>query len=137
MVAAAFLHDTLEDTSYTEAEMREEFGDEVTDLVVGMTNISKKFPCLSRKERKEMDRNRLALSPIEVKIIKSCDRADNLDDMRGAPFDFQKLYLGESYELYGCIKGGDEVSDNLLSQALSRASVYTLNSLNASNQREM
>lgn len=36
--AAGYLHDVLEDTGVTEEEMRTRFGDDVTDLVVGVTN---------------------------------------------------------------------------------------------------
>ena len=40
-VAAGLLHDTVEDTLASEEELREQFGDEITDIVAGLTKISK------------------------------------------------------------------------------------------------
>ena len=40
-VAAAFLHDVIEDTSVSEGDIRKEFGDEVLELVVGVTKLDK------------------------------------------------------------------------------------------------
>ena len=41
MLAAALLHDTIEDTSVTEADVKKEFGDRIAQLVVELTDISK------------------------------------------------------------------------------------------------
>ena len=40
-VAAAFLHDVIEDTPVSEGDIRKEFGDEVLELVVGVTKLEK------------------------------------------------------------------------------------------------
>ena len=41
MVAAAWLHDVIEDTNVTSEILREEFGDEITELVIWLTDVSK------------------------------------------------------------------------------------------------
>lgn len=49
VIAAALLHDTIEDTETTEAELRERFGDEVTDVVLEVTD-DKSLPKARRKQ---------------------------------------------------------------------------------------
>jgi guanosine-3',5'-bis(diphosphate) 3'-pyrophosphohydrolase len=80
MVAAAFLHDVVEDTPHTLDEILTEFGPDVARLVAELTNPSKglKSP---RRERKQIDRDHLAVVSVEAKIIKLLDRIDNLQEM--------------------------------------------------------
>lgn len=95
MVAAAYLHDVLEDTTVTREEIERETNVQVAFYVDWMTNKSKGSN-LPRAERKAMDRKRLMEAPVQVKQIKLLDRIDNLSEMAGAPEDFMKLYLEES-----------------------------------------
>ena len=97
MVAAAWLHDTVEDTSITIEDIISRFGEEVASLVMGLTNPSKGMDA-SREERKRIDREHLARQSNEVKLIKLCDRIDNLRDLEdsGAPQDFIRKYRAES-----------------------------------------
>lgn len=98
MIQAAWLHDTVEDCGITCEMISARFGERVADMVFDMTNPSKIYPELSRRERKELDRKHLADVPWEVKIIKLADRLDNLLDLNHpkAPDDFKKLYAKES-----------------------------------------
>jgi (p)ppGpp synthase/HD superfamily hydrolase len=123
MVVAAWLHDVIEDTQYGISDIEEHFGSKVADLVDELTNPSKKYPLLSRKEKKAMDRKHLALVSDAAKIIKLADRIDNLCDAVGAPSDFVGTYHDESaqlvdvleqdsYEVDGSlIDGGELVSE--------------------------
>jgi (p)ppGpp synthase/HD superfamily hydrolase len=95
VVAAAYLHDADEDTSYKIADIRRDFGDKVADLVAWLTNPSKGSKA-SRAERKAMDRAHIEKAPDEAKILKGLDRLDNLLGMKGADDDFKKLYAKES-----------------------------------------
>jgi (p)ppGpp synthase/HD superfamily hydrolase len=108
MVAAAWLHDTLEDCG-TELEALAQFGPKVADLVVELTNPSKQYPHLSRSEKKRKDREHLASVSDEAKMIKIVDRIDNLKDFHMAgQYEFlQARYLPESTALYEVIKGCD------------------------------
>lgn len=108
MVAAAFLHDVLEDTAVTGEELLKTTNAVVYDLVEWMTNRSKKtHPTANRAERKQIDRNRLAGAPGQVKIIKLIDRIDNLREMEGADPGFSKLYAKESLLLCEALRDGD------------------------------
>ena len=48
-IAAAFLHDVIEDTPVSEGDIRKEFGEEVLELVVGVTKLEK-IPFSSKRE---------------------------------------------------------------------------------------
>jgi (p)ppGpp synthase/HD superfamily hydrolase len=54
VAAAAVLHDVLEDTDYSEKEMREDFGNFITNKVLEVTDVSKKFDG-NRAARKLID----------------------------------------------------------------------------------
>jgi len=94
MVAAAALHDVLEDTN-VEREEIEAFGPIVTELVSELTNTTKGLPH-SRAHRKKLDRERLAGTSLEARVIKLVDRIDNLSEMWGAPLEYLRMYAGES-----------------------------------------
>ena len=76
VLAAAWLHDGLEDTAVTESVLRERFGNVVTDIVVGLTDVSKPSDG-NRKARKEKDRFHISIQPIIVKNIKLADLISN------------------------------------------------------------
>lgn len=104
-VAAAWLHDVLEDCSVTAMDIQNAYAEhsrpsslveDIVDLVTALTNPSKKYPWLSRADRKRIDREHLAEQVLEVKMIKAYDRIDNLQDMTGAPTEFRQMYLEES-----------------------------------------
>jgi len=107
VVMAAYLHDVAEDTPVTIEEIEAKFGQEVSSMVSGLTNPSKKFPNLPRAERKKMDREHLSVVPENVKIIKALDRIDNLNDFDLAPKDFQVMYANESLLLADALLQGD------------------------------
>jgi (p)ppGpp synthase/HD superfamily hydrolase len=96
MVAAAWLHDVSEDCGTPIGQLERRFGETVANLVQELTNSSKKFPHLSRAQRKEMDRNILACASTPAKLIKCVDRIDNLQEMTGAEASFVSLYVAES-----------------------------------------
>lgn len=76
--AVALLHDVLEDTDVTEAELRQEFGDEVTDAVVALTRVAGEPP---ESYYARIRANGLALQ------AKLADIHDNLDPARLAKLD--------------------------------------------------
>jgi len=107
MVAAAYLHDVLEDTPVTVAQLRELFGAEVAGLVVELTNPSRNFPNLLRAVRKQMDIDHLAQASIEAQVIKLYDRLKNLEEMEDAPKKFKRLYAEESIDLAKALEDAD------------------------------
>jgi len=72
MVAAAHLHDVVEDTSVTIDHVRDEFGDDVAALVLGMTDqVPLSFG--NRKARKRAESDRLGASDGRAQTIKLAD----------------------------------------------------------------
>lgn len=121
MVAAAFLHDTLEDTQATDADILVATNADVLHLVRGLTNPSKGRKDLRRDERKAMDREHLRWTSWDVKIIKLIDRIDNLLEMSGAPWDFMALYAQESLLLAEVIGDADsKLKNDLIALATER-----------------
>lgn len=110
MVAAAWLHDVVEDCAPEHKNaIKLLFPLSVQLLVLELTNPSKGFSELPRAERKAMDRQHLAQVSREAKIIKLIDRIDNLQDMTLAPADFQHLYAYESRLLAKALRSDDPI----------------------------
>ena len=80
-LAAAFLHDTLEDTDTDYDELADNFGKLVADYVVALT----KNAMLPKGEREMEYFARLASAPEVVQIIKLADCYDNVTDRAGGP----------------------------------------------------
>ncbi|GBQ52311.1 HD domain-containing protein [Komagataeibacter sucrofermentans] len=76
VVAAALLHDVVEDTPVTLEEIRTEFGENVAALVEMVTDVSRPEDG-NRRVRKAMDRDHLALASAEGQTIKLADLIDN------------------------------------------------------------
>jgi len=96
-IAAAYLHDTVEDTDRTLNDIFTEFGDEVGFLVNDLTDVftHEAFPNLNRAKRKELEAKRLGRMPEESKLVKWCDLADNTSSIVSHDPGFAKIYLVE------------------------------------------
>ncbi len=81
VIAAALLHDTIEDTETTEAELRERFGDEVTDVVLEVTD-DKSLP---KARRKQLQVEHAPHVSHRAKLVKLADKTANLRDMLQSP----------------------------------------------------
>ncbi|MEZ5307783.1 MAG: HD domain-containing protein [Pyrinomonadaceae bacterium] len=81
LLMAAILHDTIEDTSATKEELEEEFGHEVTSLVLEVTD-DRTLPKLERKE--EQVRHAPHLSK-RARLLKIADKISNVEDMLENP----------------------------------------------------
>jgi (p)ppGpp synthase/HD superfamily hydrolase len=105
MIAAAYLHDVLEDTKVTESVLRKIMPKEVCDMVVAMTDTPKQEG-LNRKSRKEMDRARIALAGPEVHTIKLADLIDNSEDIVQHDPHFARVFMHEKQALLRCLTKG-------------------------------
>ena len=99
-LCAALLHDTIEDTSYTLDELRRGFGDDVANLVDGVTKLDKvKYGDAAQAEtvRKMV----VAMSrDIRVLVIKLADRLHNMRTLRYLPREKQEQKSREVLEIF-------------------------------------
>lgn len=79
LLAAAALHDVVEDTDYTEEDIRKEFGERVAHLVSAETDlvVEGKSESDSWKERKQFAIDRLAKLDRDAKIVSIGDKLSN------------------------------------------------------------
>ncbi len=106
MLAAALLHDVVEDTDVTVEEIRVEFGDDVANLVDDLTDVSKPEDG-NRKARKALDREHSARSSSRAQTIKLADLISNSADILVNDPKFAKTYLAEKALLLEALTLGD------------------------------
>ncbi|NEU09272.1 HD domain-containing protein [Flavihumibacter sp. R14] len=115
--AAALLHDVLEDTPVTSAEI-EQFLTELMpqaqarktlELVEELTDvyIKKDFPHLNRKSRKEMETTRLSKTSAAAQTIKYADLIDNAFDILKHDPQFGRKFINEARCLLKHMKNGN------------------------------
>jgi len=121
VVAASWLHDTIEDCAHVDFELLvRTFGLKVATLVEELTNPSKKSKA-SRATRKQMDRDHILTVSSEAKLIKLCDRIDNLNEMKDdpeTPKSFIKLYIPESLLLLEVLRGTNQYLEDELEKLI-------------------
>lgn len=100
-IAAGFLHDVLEDCDCSFEEMQNEFGDEVTKLVQGVTKLSKIH--FSTENEYLIDYYKKIIvgmsEDVRVIIIKLADRLHNMRTLWATPPDRQKVKAKEALEI--------------------------------------
>ena len=94
MIAAAFLHDVVEDTPVTIEEVEAEFGSEVARLVAELTDVSRPEDG-NRKARKAIDRDHSAAASPEGQTIKLADLIDNSETITAYDPNFAVVYMRE------------------------------------------
>lgn len=97
MLAAAWLHDTIEDCGVTYGEIEHEFGEHVAHLVLWLTDD--KTIEGNRAYRKTKAAERLAQAPWEAQTIKCADLIDNTSDIARHDPTFARVYLTEKKNL--------------------------------------
>lgn len=106
MLAAAWLHDTVEDTSITLDRVGEAFGPQVAALVSDLTDISRPSDG-NRAVRKAVDREHTARASLQAKTIKLADLIDNLRDIVPGDPGFARIFLAEAKALLMVLGEGD------------------------------
>jgi guanosine-3',5'-bis(diphosphate) 3'-pyrophosphohydrolase len=104
-VAAGLLHDTIEDTLSTPEEIKELFGDEIFQLVDGVTKISKiHFSSHEESQAENYRKMIFAMSrDIRVVLIKLADRAHNMQTLESLSEERQRRIARETLEIYAPI----------------------------------
>ena len=106
-VAAAFLHDVVEDTAATEEDIREKFGEEVEELVAGVTKLNKiVFESKEQEEAENFRKIVVAMAKdIRVIIIKLADRLHNMRSLAYLSPERQQAMAHETLEIYTPLAG--------------------------------
>ena len=107
MIAAAWLHDTVEDTPATFEDIEREFGADVMQLVKELTDLSKPGDG-NRAIRKAIDRLHTAGASPRAKTIKLADIIDNSEDICRHDAKFGRVYLDEAAALLEVLSEGHE-----------------------------
>jgi GTP diphosphokinase / guanosine-3',5'-bis(diphosphate) 3'-diphosphatase len=101
-LCAALLHDTVEDTSATLDEVREEFGEEIAALVDGVTKLTG-MNFESRDERQAENYRKMMVAmatDVRVILIKLADRLHNMRTLGALPKQKQTIKSHETLEIY-------------------------------------
>jgi len=105
-IIAGLLHDIPEDTEFTLADIKKNFGQEVADLVEGITKLSKiKYRGIERY-RESLRKMFLAMAQdLRVILIKFADRLHNLRTLESLPIEKRLRIARETLEIYAPIAG--------------------------------
>ncbi|TGL58082.1 bifunctional (p)ppGpp synthetase/guanosine-3',5'-bis(diphosphate) 3'-pyrophosphohydrolase [Leptospira ognonensis] len=106
-IAAGLLHDVVEDTSYSKEDMAKEFGEDIADLVEGVTKISEIKSQSKESEAAENIRKMLmaTIKDVRVMLIKLADKTHNVRTLKFQPPEKQKRIAKEVLSLYAPIAG--------------------------------
>lgn len=104
-IAAALMHDVLEDCGVTKLEIVTQFGATVADLVDGLTKLDKlEFDTREQNQAESFRKMLLAMArDVRVVLIKLSDRTHNMRTMGDMPRDKWKRISSETLEIYAPI----------------------------------
>jgi (p)ppGpp synthase/HD superfamily hydrolase len=104
-IAAAVLHDVVEDTPVSIGDIAKEFGIYVSQVVDGLTDRSKPEDG-NRAVRKAIDRQHISEGSVVVKSIKLADLIDNTESIIEHDVEFARVYMAEKKLLLTVLSEG-------------------------------
>jgi len=101
-IVTGLLHDTLETTLSTESELRQLFGDEVTEMVDGVTKIGKiTFKTSEERQAENFRKMLLAMArDIRVVLVKLADRLHNMRTLDHLPVERRQKIAQETADIF-------------------------------------
>jgi GTP pyrophosphokinase len=106
-IAAAVLHDTVEDTAATVDEITKSFGPQIGTLVDGLTKI-KRIDLVSKRAAQGENFRKLLLAvadDVRVLLVKLADRLHNMRTLQFMPADKRKRIAEETLDIYAPLAG--------------------------------
>jgi GTP diphosphokinase / guanosine-3',5'-bis(diphosphate) 3'-diphosphatase len=106
-IVAALLHDTIEDTEATRAEIDQIFGPEIGALVEGLTKL-KRLELVSREAKQAENLRKLLLAisdDVRVLLIKLADRLHNMRTLEFVPPTSRRRIAEETLDIYAPLAG--------------------------------
>lgn len=123
MLAAAWLHDVVEDTEATHEDVYDEFGPEVGLLVQELTNVGT-LEYGNRQARKARDRAHLSRASDEAQTIKLADMIHNIPSIVEHDRTFSETYIREKRMMLSVLDRGNKElwakADKIISHAEKR-----------------
>jgi guanosine-3',5'-bis(diphosphate) 3'-pyrophosphohydrolase len=132
VIAAAILHDTIEDTEVTFEVIEKVCGRSVAELVNMVSEISKPHDG-NRQIRKEIDKEHYAKASPSAKTIKLADIIDNSRSIMKYDSNFARVYMQEKQALLEVLQEGDP---RLLARANQLVIDYYLTRLEEKQNKE-
>src|SRR6478609_1688373 len=106
-IAVALLHDTIEDTDATRAEIDQLFGHEIGAIVEGLTKIDR-LQLVTREEAQAENLRKLLLAisaDVRVLLVKLADRLHNMRTLDFMPAEKRKRIATETMDIYAPLAG--------------------------------
>ncbi|MCK1384795.1 bifunctional (p)ppGpp synthetase/guanosine-3',5'-bis(diphosphate) 3'-pyrophosphohydrolase [Bradyrhizobium sp. 21] len=106
-IVAALLHDTIEDTESTRAEIDQIFGPEIGALVEGLTKL-KRLELVSREAKQAENLRKLLLAiadDVRVLLVKLADRLHNMRTLDFVPPESRRRIAEETLDIYAPLAG--------------------------------
>ena len=106
-IAAALLHDTIEDTSATRAEIDQMFGADIGALVEGLTKL-KKLDLVTKEAKQAENLRKLLLAiadDVRVLLVKLADRLHNMRTLSHVPPEARRRTAEETLDIYAPLAG--------------------------------
>jgi guanosine-3',5'-bis(diphosphate) 3'-pyrophosphohydrolase len=123
VLVAALLHDVLEDTQTTAAEIEQHFGKRVRDTVQELTND----PALSSEENKQRQVEHASLLSWNAQCVKLADRLYNIRDLKNLPPSYDKQHIVRYFswgrKLLHALKGTNENLEHALQKEILKFEV--------------
>lgn len=122
LVAAAYLHDVIEDTPTTASELRDQFGAEIAGLVAEVTDDKR----LSRPEQKKSQVAKGATRSARANLIKLADKISNLNSLANSPPENwsaaqRREYIDFSAAVVDALRGVNATLEAKFARAAERA----------------